>query len=181
MVFSFDSFPWLSPLKYTQTHTHIYRSNAAHATTYKYDGRIENDRDGCHRGVRHDRVFSFPREWKGTAKVRRSGVFGNVRRRTQRMGEIGSRAIHRCVVVFLSLSLVGRTMRARVCVGFKARCRLAFERNTRERRERKVYEETPIPIVSGKAIASSSRFRPPKTRFVRELFSTFHSPKEARR
>ena len=30
MVFSFDSFPWLSPLKYTQTHTHIYRSNAAH-------------------------------------------------------------------------------------------------------------------------------------------------------
>ena len=36
------------------------------------------------------------------------------------MGEIGSRAIHRCVVVFLSLSLVGRTMRARVCVGFKA-------------------------------------------------------------
>ena len=182
MVFSFDSFPWLSPLKYTQTHTHIYRSNAAHATTYKYDGRIENDRDGCHRGVRHDRVFSFPREWKGTAKVRRSGVFGNVRRRTQRMGEIGSRAIHRCAVVFLSLSLVGRTMmRARVCVGFKARCRLAFERNTRERRERKVYEETPIPIVSGKAIASSSRFRPPKTRFVRELFSTFHSPKEARR
>ena len=140
MVFSFDSFPWLSPLKHTQTHTHIYRSNAAHTTTYKYDGRIENDRDGCHRGVRHDRVFSFPREWKGTAKVRRSGVFGNVRRRTQRMGEIGSRAIHRCVVVFLSLSLVGRTMRARVCVGFKARCRLAFERNTRERRERKVYE-----------------------------------------
>ena len=120
MVFSFDSFPWLSPLKYTQTHTHIYRSNAAHTTTYKYDGRIENDRDGCHRGVRHDRVFSFPREWKGTAKVRRSGVFGNVRRRTQRMGEIGSRAIHRCVVVVLSLSLVGRTMRARVCVGFKA-------------------------------------------------------------
>jgi hypothetical protein len=56
------------------------------------------------------------------------------------MGEIGSRAIHRCVVVFLSLSLVGRTMRARVCVGFNARCRLAFERNTRERRERKVYE-----------------------------------------
>ena len=96
------------------------------------------------------------------------------------MGEIGSRAIHRCVVVFLSLSLVGRTMRARVCVGFKARCRLAFERNTRERRERKVYEETPIPIVSGKAIASSSRFRPPKTRFVRELFSTFQSPKEAK-
>ena len=121
MVFSFDSFPWLSPLKHTQTHTHIYRSNAAHATTtYKYDGRIENDRDGCHRGVRHDRVFSFPCEWKGTAKVRRSGVFGNVRRRTQRMGEIGSRAIHRCVVVFLSLSLVGRTIRARVCVGFKA-------------------------------------------------------------
>ena len=36
------------------------------------------------------------------------------------MGEIGSRAIHRCVVVFLSLSLVGRTIRARVCVGFKA-------------------------------------------------------------
>lgn len=97
------------------THIYIYRSN----DTYK-DGRIENDRDGCHRGVRHDRVFSFPREWKGTAKVRRSGVFGNVRRRTQRMGEIGSRAIHRCVVVFLSLSLVGRTMRARVCVGFKA-------------------------------------------------------------
>jgi hypothetical protein len=72
-------------------------------------------------------------------------------------------------------------MRARVCVGFKARCRLAFERNTRERRERKVYEETPIPIGSGKAIASSSsRFRPPKTRFVRELFSTFQSPKEAK-
>ena len=30
MVFSFDSFPWLSPLKHTQTHTRIYRSNAAH-------------------------------------------------------------------------------------------------------------------------------------------------------
>ena len=137
MVFSFDSFPWLSPLKHTQTHTHIYRSNAAHATTYKYDGRIENDRDGCHRGVRHDRVFSFPREWKGTAKVRRSGVFGNVRRRTQRMGEIGSRAIHRCVVVFLSLSLVGRTIRARVCVGFKAlvvsRLKEIRARETREK------------------------------------------------
>ena len=98
------------------THIYIYRSN----DTYK-DGRIENDRDGCHRGVSLDRVFYFSREWKGT-KVRRSGVFGNVRRRTQRLGEIGSRAIHRCVVVFLSLSLVGRTMmRARVCVGFKAR------------------------------------------------------------
>lgn len=96
------------------THIYIYRSN----DTYK-DGRIENDRDGCHRGVSLDRVFYFSREWKGT-KVRRSGVFGNVRRRTQRMGEIGSRAIHRCVVVFLSLSLVGRTIRARVCVGFKA-------------------------------------------------------------
>ena len=79
------------------THIYIYRSN----DTYK-DGRIENDRDGCHRGVSLDRVFYFSR------------------RRTQRMGEIGSRAIHRCVVVFLSLSLVGRTIRARVCVGFKA-------------------------------------------------------------
>jgi hypothetical protein len=150
VVFSFDSFPWLSPLKYTQTHTHIYRSNAAHTTTYKYDGRIENDRDGCHRGVRHDRVFSFPREWKGTAKVRRSGVFGNVRRRTQRMGEIGSRAIHRCVVVVLSLSLVGRTMRARVCVGFKAlvvsrlkeiRARDERERCTRKRQFRSSREK----------------------------------------
>ena len=47
---------------------------------------------------------------------------------------------------------------ARLC-WFQSARRLAFERNTRERRERKVYEETPIPIGSGKAIASSSRFR----------------------
>ena len=26
MVFSFDSFPWLSPFKYTHTHTHTYLS-----------------------------------------------------------------------------------------------------------------------------------------------------------
>ena len=46
------------------THIYIYRSN----DTYK-DGRIENDRDGCHRGVRLDRVFSFSREWKGQQKL----------------------------------------------------------------------------------------------------------------
>ena len=97
------------------------------------------------------------------------------------MGEIGSRAIHRCVVVFLSLSLVGRTIRARVCVGFKALVVSRLKEIRARDRERKVYEETPIPIGSGKAIASSSsRFRPPKTRFVRELFSTFQSPKEAK-
>ena len=126
------------------THIYIYRSN----DTYK-DGRIENDRDGCHRGVSLDRVFYFSREWKGT-KVRRSGVFGNVRRRTQRLGEIGSRAIHRCVVVFLSLSLVGRTIRARVCVGFKAlvvsrlkeiRARDERERCTRKRQFRSAREK----------------------------------------
>ena len=196
MVFSFDSFPWLSPLKHTQTHTHIYRSNAAHATTYKYDGRIENDRDGCHRGVRHDRVFSFPREWKGTtAKVRRSGVFGNVRRRTQRMGEIGSRAIHRCVVVFLlSLSLVGRTIRARVCVGFKAlvvsrlkemRARDERERCTRKRQFRSAREKrSHLRLVFGRQkhvlfASSSVHFSHQKRRadddfvcsFVRPLFS----------
>ena len=30
MVFSFDSFPWISPLKYKHKYTHIYRSNTAH-------------------------------------------------------------------------------------------------------------------------------------------------------
>jgi Flp pilus assembly protein TadB len=66
------------------------------------------------------------------------------------MGEIGSRAIHRCVVVFLSLSLVGRTMRARVCVGFKAlvvsrlkeiRARDERERCTRKRQFRSAREK----------------------------------------
>ena len=95
------------------------------------------------------------------------------------MGEIGSRAIHRYVCFSLPLSRRTNESCARLC-WFQSARRLAFERNTRERRERKVYEETPIPIGSGKAIASSSRFRPPKTRFVRELFSTFQSPKEAK-
>ena len=57
------------------------------------------------------------------------------------MGEIGSRAIHRCVVVFLSLSLVGRTMRARVCVGFKALV-VSRLKETRARDERERFTST---------------------------------------
>ena len=69
MVFSFDSFPWLPPLKsHTNTH-HIFIDQTQHTHTYKYDGRIENDRDGCHRGVRHDRVFSFAANGKEQQKL----------------------------------------------------------------------------------------------------------------
>ena len=94
------------------------------------------------------------------------------------MGEIGSRAIHRCVVVFLSLSLVGRTMRARVCVGFKAlvvsRLKEIRARDERERFRKRQFR-------SAREKRSHRRLvGPPKTRFVCELFSTFQSPKEAK-
>ena len=110
------------------------------------------------------------------------------------MGEIGSRAIHRCVVVFLSLSLVGRTMRARVCVGFKAlvvsrlkeiRARDERERCTRKRQFRSAREKrSHHRLVFGRQkhvlfASSSVHFSHQKRRadddfvysFVRPLFS----------
>jgi hypothetical protein len=57
------------------------------------------------------------------------------------MGEIGSRAIHRCVLFFslsLSLSLSSDEIITRAFVLFSNLSSSRFERNTRERRERKV-------------------------------------------
>ena len=90
----------------------------------------------------------------------RGGVFGNVRRRIGRMGEIGSRAIHGCVVVsFLLLLLLLSVFFAcflarasRVCLAFSSP-RARFE-SIEEQRERLRCIVHRIPIGK-KAISMS--------------------------
>ena len=58
------------------------------------------------------------------------------------MGEIGSRAIHRCVVVFLSLSLVGRTIIVRAFALVSKRVVVSRLKEIRARDERERFTST---------------------------------------
>ena len=79
-------------------HHHGRRQKKQHVLWLEENDRVRDDGRGV--GVVGVGIQSETRRGRG-------GVFGNVRRRIGRMGEIGSRAIHGCVVVsFLFLLLL---------------------------------------------------------------------------
>ena len=80
----------------TYHHHHGRRQKKQHVLWLEENDRVRDDGRGV--GVVGVGVQSETRRGRG-------GVFGNVRRRIGRMGEIGSRAIHGCVVSFLLLLL----------------------------------------------------------------------------
>ena len=86
--------------------------------------------------------------------------------------------------VFLSLPLSRRTNEsscARLCWFQSARRLAVKEIRARDERERFTTSTRQFRSSREKRSHHHSLVGPPKTRFVRELFSTFQSPKDARR